>query len=101
MSRIFEIAQRTNCCYSNTTTMSHGLSQDEIDDLKEAFNMFDVDGGGSISKEELKGVMKKLGSDPTDDEIQAMINSVDDNGDGEIDFDEFLEMIFVHWQLYK
>mmetsp|Transcript_12701 Transcript_12701/g.21548 ORF Transcript_12701/g.21548 Transcript_12701/m.21548 type:complete len:171 (-) Transcript_12701:282-794(-) len=93
MSRIFEIAQRTNCCYSNTTTMSHGLSQDEIDDLKEAFNMFDVDGGGSISKEELKGVMKKLGSDPTDDEIQAMINSVDDNGDGEIDFDEFLVLM--------
>jgi len=26
--------------------MSHGLSKDEIDDLKEAFNMFDVDGGG-------------------------------------------------------
>lgn len=26
--------------------MSHGLSQDEVEDLKEAFNMFDVDGGG-------------------------------------------------------
>lgn len=37
--------------------------------------------------------MKKLGSDPTDDEIQAMINSVDDNGDGEIDFEEFLVLM--------
>eukprot|EP00986_Skeletonema_menzelii_P012654 scaffold7070_cov108-Skeletonema_menzelii.AAC.3 len=27
-------------------TMSHGLSKDEVEDLKEAFNMFDVDGGG-------------------------------------------------------
>lgn len=34
--------------------------------------------------------MKKLGSNPTDDDIQQMIKSVDDNGDGEIDFDEFL-----------
>lgn len=48
---------------------------------------------GSISRDELKGVMKKLGSDPTDDEIQAMINSVDDNGDGEIDFEEFLVLM--------
>ena len=48
---------------------------------------------GSISKDELKGVMKKLGSNPTDDEIQVMINSVDDNGDGEIDFDEFLVLM--------
>lgn len=45
---------------------------------------------GSISQDELKGVMKKLGSNPTDDDIQQMIKSVDDNGDGEIDFDEFL-----------
>ena len=48
---------------------------------------------GSISRDELKGVMKKLGSDPTDDEIQAMISSVDDNGDGEIDFEEFLVLM--------
>ncbi|KAL7449702.1 hypothetical protein ACHAWC_001738 [Mediolabrus comicus] len=68
----------------------HGLSAEEVEDLKEAFNMFDVDGGGSISQDELKGVMKKLGSNPTDDDIQQMIKSVDDNGDGEIDFDEFL-----------
>eukprot|EP00574_Skeletonema_japonicum_P003347 CAMPEP_0201726590 /NCGR_PEP_ID=MMETSP0593-20130828/9952_1 /ASSEMBLY_ACC=CAM_ASM_000672 /TAXON_ID=267983 /ORGANISM="Skeletonema japonicum, Strain CCMP2506" /LENGTH=150 /DNA_ID=CAMNT_0048218103 /DNA_START=75 /DNA_END=527 /DNA_ORIENTATION=+ len=73
--------------------MSHGLNKDEVEDLKEAFNMFDVDGGGSISRDELKGVMKKLGSDPTDDEIQAMISSVDDNGDGEIDFEEFLVLM--------
>jgi calmodulin len=48
---------------------------------------------GSISKQELKGVMKKLGQNPTDDDIEAMIKSVDDNGDGEIDFDEFLVLM--------
>ena len=48
---------------------------------------------GKISEDELKGVMKKLGSNPTDKEIQSMIKSVDDNGDGEIDFDEFLVLM--------
>jgi hypothetical protein len=41
--------------------MSHGLSQDEIDDLKEAFNMFDVDGGGKslwfLLRRDLPGVV--------------------------------------------
>ena len=37
--------------------------------------------------------MKKLGSDPTDDEIKQMIKLVDDNGDGEIDFEEFLVLM--------
>ncbi|KAL3776304.1 hypothetical protein ACHAW5_002613 [Stephanodiscus triporus] len=45
---------------------------------------------GTITFTELKGVMKSLGQNPTDDELQRMILSVDDNGDNEIDFEEFL-----------
>mmetsp|Transcript_8435 Transcript_8435/g.17408 ORF Transcript_8435/g.17408 Transcript_8435/m.17408 type:complete len:151 (+) Transcript_8435:119-571(+) len=68
----------------------HGLSEDEVADLKEAFNMFDIDGDGTITLVELKKVMKSLGQNPTDKELRQMIESVDDNGDHEIDFQEFL-----------
>mmetsp|Transcript_404 Transcript_404/g.933 ORF Transcript_404/g.933 Transcript_404/m.933 type:complete len:151 (-) Transcript_404:282-734(-) len=68
----------------------HGLSEDEVADLKEAFSMFDIDGDGTITLTELKEVMKSLGQNPTEKELLQMIRSVDDNGDNEIDFEEFL-----------
>eukprot|EP01083_Nonionella_stella_P255455 876788_1 len=66
------------------------LTAEEIADLKEAFAMFDTDGNGTIEAKELREVMRQLGQNPSMREIQEMINSVDDNGDGIIDFDEFL-----------
>ena len=48
---------------------------------------------GSIELNELKAVMKKLGQNPTEAELVEMINSVDDNGDNEIDFNEFLVLM--------
>merc|ERR1719150_2510366 len=69
---------------------SRELSEDDIADLKEAFSMFDINGDGTIELEELQQVMKKLGQNPSKNELKEMINSVDDNGDNEIDFDEFL-----------
>ncbi|KAL7526984.1 hypothetical protein ACHAXR_001745 [Thalassiosira sp. AJA248-18] len=68
----------------------HGLKEDEVADLKEAFSMFDIDGDGTITLVELKEVMKSLGQNPTEKELTQMIKSVDDNGDNEIDFEEFL-----------
>jgi len=66
------------------------IDDEQIADLKEAFAMFDIDGNGTIELAELQQVMHKLGQSPTKAELQEMIQSVDDNGDGEIDFDEFL-----------
>jgi calmodulin len=45
---------------------------------------------GTIELHELQSVMRKLGQNPTQAELIEMINSVDDNGDHEIDFNEFL-----------
>ena len=55
--------------------------------------MFDKDGNGRISTKELKGVMKSLGQNVTDAEVQSMIKKVDLNHDGEIDFEEFVKMM--------
>jgi len=75
------------------TSLERKLTEEDVADLRETFSMFDKDGGGTISLQELQGVMKKLGSSVTQKELKEMISSVDENNDGEIDFDEFLNMM--------
>ena len=72
-----------------------------------AFLEYDVDGSGNISIAELGGVMKKLGENPTEDELQVfvilvlliveplqdLINKFDEDGNGVIEFTEFLCMM--------
>lgn len=54
-----------------------------------AFNEFDEDGSGTISKEEFAKFMRKLGYRPTLVELQEMIDEVDKDKSGQIGFDEF------------
>ena len=58
--------------------------------LKEAFNLFDADKSGKISRDEIEKVLKLGGNSK---EINAIFTKHDTNQDGEIDFKEFLEMM--------
>ncbi len=70
------------------------LSDDQIAELKEAFSLFDANGDGSISAEELGQVIGKLGADPVSaDGLSDMIKEVDMTNSGDIDFTEFLQMM--------
>jgi calmodulin len=55
--------------------------------FREIFNLVDRDGGGSISKEELGQLMETLGIHASPDEIDLMVNEIDKNNDGEIQFE--------------
>merc|ERR1712029_303897 len=66
------------------------LTEEEIENYKEAFVDYDVDGSGSINILELGSVIRALGENPTEDELQDMINKFDDDGTGLIEFTEFL-----------
>ena len=52
-----------------------------------------IDGDGTITTKELGTVMRSLGQNPTEAELQDMINEVDADGNGTIDFPEFLTMM--------
>jgi len=62
-------------------------------EMKAAFGVFDHDGSGTISLDELRRVMKSFGEILTEDELDAMIKEVDKNGDGSIDYQEFVNFM--------
>lgn len=55
--------------------------------------MFDKDGSGTIDATEIKEALGMSGDETMNDKIQDIMKQVDDNGDGEISFDEFKEMM--------
>merc|ERR1711861_111204 len=63
-----------------------GLSAEEVEELKEAFDLFDVDGSGAISVSEFVGAMESIGLDAKHESIVNMIKELDADGSGEIEF---------------
>jgi len=70
-----------------------GFTDKEVEEFREAFNMFDMDHDGRITGAELQTVMRKLRQRTTPEEIRDMIRNVDVDGNGTIEFEEFLEMM--------
>ena len=69
--------------------MAEDLTEEQKQEFKDVFSLFDKDGDGTVSTKELGVVMRALGQNPTDAEIAEMIKEVDVDGNGEVDFDEF------------
>uniref|UniRef100_A0A8C0XCX3 EF-hand domain-containing protein n=1 Tax=Castor canadensis TaxID=51338 RepID=A0A8C0XCX3_CASCN len=67
--------------------------KDEKEEILKAFKLFDDDDTGSISLNNIKRVAKELGENLTDDELQEMLDEADRDGDGEINEEEFLRMM--------
>ena len=73
--------------------MAVELTEEQIAEFKEAFSLFDKDGDGMITTKDLSSVMRSLGQNPTEAELQDSIQDVDTDGNGVIDFNEFLVMM--------
>ena len=67
--------------------------EEKVKDLREAFKMYEMDGCGLITPQSLKRMLGKLGESKSVDQCKAIISVFDLNGDGVLNFDEFLAMM--------
>ncbi|XP_054844191.1 calmodulin, flagellar-like [Eublepharis macularius] len=80
--------------------MAHWLSEEQLAIFKEAFSHFDQDGNGSVSPDELGTVMRSLehvlshlGEKFTDERMDAMVKEADVDGNGKVNYEEFLRLM--------
>ena len=69
------------------------LSEEQVAEFKEEFNKFDENGDGTVTTEELAVVMKNLGQNPTEEQLKDMVEEVDIDKNGTIEFGEFIMMM--------
>jgi calmodulin len=94
--QILKVVLRTSLAtklFSLCLVEMEGLSVEEIAEFQEIFNLVDKDGGGSITKIELAELMDTLGIDADPEEIDHMIAEIDQDGNGTIDFEEFVAVM--------
>ncbi|XP_066919220.1 calmodulin-like isoform X1 [Clytia hemisphaerica] len=72
-------------------SLSDSLTIEEINEYKQAFALYDRNSNGTINQNELLSVLRSLGQNPTEQEVQDIINEMDANKNGKIEFQEFLE----------
>ncbi|VDI50099.1 calmodulin [Mytilus galloprovincialis] len=69
------------------------IQEDKVREYREAFNLYDKDHDGVISTHKLGVILRSLGHNPTELEIQEMIDEVDHDRTGSVEFEDFLEVV--------
>merc|ERR1712032_174129 len=69
------------------------LSEEQLDEIREAFSLFDSDQSGAIDVRKLKAAMRALGFEVKNEELKKMVSDIDGDGNGTIEFLEFLAMM--------
>mmetsp|Transcript_10112 Transcript_10112/g.22747 ORF Transcript_10112/g.22747 Transcript_10112/m.22747 type:complete len:177 (-) Transcript_10112:121-651(-) len=74
------------------------LTDEQVKDIKRAFDMFDIDGSGAIDRSELTSALYALGIPVTDSDVQGVMvvadkNKKDEEGSDEVDYKEFVRLM--------
>ncbi|XP_012940785.1 neo-calmodulin-like [Aplysia californica] len=73
-----------------------GLTELEAQELRDAFSLFDKDGNGTICVDELGSVMRALGQNPTEKELENIMKNADVSKSGNLTYDEYVSVINSH-----
>ncbi|KAJ6228685.1 nadp-specific glutamate dehydrogenase 1-related [Anaeramoeba flamelloides] len=74
---------------------SQAFSNFQLNRLFKDFKVFDIDGDGSITEKEIRSVLMKVGDKSSLDDVKNMIKEVDTDGNGEIEFPEFVQLMYL------
>ena len=69
------------------------LSEQQKEEIKKAFDLFDTSGSGTIEKKELKVALYALGATPSKDDLNKLIQEFSKDKSDKIDFSEFLKIM--------
>jgi len=70
-------------------------TQDSEEEIIECFKVFDQEGKGTMSVQELKNVMCSLGEKMTDEEVDDMVSDVKMDGDGRFNYAELVKIMMA------
>ncbi|CAF2098632.1 hypothetical protein BRARA_E01819 [Brassica rapa] len=90
LSRLKQFSQMNKIKKMALRVIAERLSEEEIGGLKELFKMIDTDNSGTITFEELKAGLKRVGSELMESEIKSLMDAADIDNSGTIDYGEFL-----------
>ncbi|CAN6170856.1 unnamed protein product [Urochloa humidicola] len=90
LSRIKQFSAMNKMKKMSLQVIAKSLSEEEIAGLKEVFMAMDTDCSGAITYDELKEGLRKYGSTPKDSEIHDLMDAVDIDNNGTIDYIEFI-----------
>ncbi|KAG7381694.1 hypothetical protein PHYPSEUDO_005741 [Phytophthora pseudosyringae] len=74
-------------------SLKHEFSLEELEQMKQQFTDFDTSGDGSIAASELTVLMESMGITTTLEEVQELIDKVDENRSGELEYPEFVRLV--------
>jgi len=75
--------------------MKNDLTEEQQNDIREAFRLFDSQDSGVIDIKDLKVALRALGFEPRKEEIKKMISEVDKDNSGKLTFENFLNLMAV------
>lgn len=84
----------SNLKWSKNPALSQ-IQEDKVQEYRQAFNLFDKDNDGIITTDKLGVLLRSLGHNPTELEISEMIEEIDHEGTGYVEFDDFLEVVMT------
>ena len=91
---VVEIAVVACCSMSKKPRPTQALSEEDIAECREAFNLFDTDGSGTIDARELKAACRAMGFTVRKQEVRAMLSDLGKESDNEtIEFDDFCSLL--------
>ena len=94
-----EVSSSQNTDLDNNPIQEESQTEGTDESIRKAFSDFDQDGDGTISIAELRhvlgpgGALSQICGSLNNDEIDTLINVADEDGDGEVSFDEFVNLI--------